>query len=284
MTPKILQTISLPMLAILALIASLAALAAVLSATATAETPAVEINVGADEELLTKLTIEGVASRSVQFDGAVGRFTVSALRDSIVTAVSDGNDAVTKISEAVVENCTPGEENADHTSAPTCISPNGLQTVGISIREEFDWTERGRVSKGFRYENSLSIAIRGTGFAGGLVDLVVRAGGDLVRFDGISFTASGRAEAERLALLDAIDDARATADSIADHMSYEIVRIVELNPVGQLTASNVAHEEAEEAMAMADDSFTPTPVFGGSETVSSRVRIVFELRPLSVEE
>ncbi|MXY86529.1 MAG: DUF541 domain-containing protein, partial [Chloroflexi bacterium] len=95
--------------------------------------------------------------------------------------------------------------------------------------------------------------------------------------------ASGRAEAERLALLDAIDDAQATADSIAAHMGYEIVRVVELSPVGSLTASRTILESAEEAMA--DDSFEPTPVFGGSESVTSRVRMVFELRPLTeVEE
>lgn len=233
---------------------------------------------------LTKLIVEGAASRSVGYDGTVGRFTISVLMPTVLEAVTAGNTAVTAISDSVDENCTETEpEEADPTADPTCISPNRLQTTRIRIHEEYDWTEQGRVSQGFRYENGLSIAIRGTEFAGGLVDLVITAGGDNVRFDGLDFTTSRRAETERLALLDAIDDAQSTADSIAEHMGYEIVRIVELSPISSLSASRFT-AEAEEA-AMADESFEPTPVFGGSESITSRVRMVFELRPLpEVEE
>lgn len=232
------------------------------------------------DEQLTTLTIEGAASRSVSYDGAVGRFTVSVLEPTVLEAVSAGNTAVKAIADSVDQNChESGPDDNQELDAPICVSPNGLQTTRIRIHEEFDWTERGRVSQGFRYENGLSIAVEGTDFAGGLVDLVIQAGGDHVRFDGLDFTATGRAEAERLALLDAIDDAQATADSIAAHMGYEIVRIVELNPVGSPTASQTV-ERAEFADS-ADEGFEPTPVFGGSESVTSRVRMVFELRPMS---
>ncbi len=232
----------------------------------------------------TTLVVEGAGSRSVSHDGTVGRFTVSVLRPSVLEAVSVGNVAVTAIRDSVAENCTPGEENADHTAPPTCISPNGLQTTSINIHEEYDWTEEGRVSNGFRYENRLSLALRGTGFAGGLVDLVIKAGGDVVRFDGLSFTPSRRAETQKLALLDAIDDAQETADLMVDHMGYEIVRIVEITQPGEVAGFRAYEFEAEQA-AMADDGgFVPTPVFGGSEPVTEIVRIVFEIRPLPAQE
>lgn len=270
--------------ALLAAAISLLALLA-LSSPAMAESPSpVEISVDvntADPEP-TILTVEGAASRSVSHDGTVGRFTISVLRPTLLEAASAGNVAANAIADSVAEHCTKEEpEDADHTAEPSCISPNGLETTRIRIHEKFDWTEQGRVSQGFRYENGLSIAIRGTGFAGGLVDLVIRAGGDLVRFDGLDFTTSQRAEIERLALLDAIDDAQATATAIAAHMGYEIVRVVELSPLGSLTAAQV-FEEAEAAMA--DDGFEPTPVFGGMESITSRVRMVFELRPATANE
>ena len=234
------------------------------------------------EEPLTRLTIEGAASRSVSYDGTVGSFTISVLRPTVLEAVSSGNTAAKAIADAVAEGCVTEEpEGAEASDEPTCISANGLQTTRIRIYEEYDWTEQGRISQGFRYENGLSIAIQGTDFAGGLVDLVIEAGGDNVRFDGLDFTASQRAEVERLALLDAIDDTQATADAIAGHMGYEIVRIVELSPQGSLTANRV-HEEA--AQATADSSFEPTPVFGGSESITSRVQMIFELRPLPPTE
>ncbi len=233
------------------------------------------------EEQLTRLTIQGAASRSVSYDGTIGRFTISVLKPTILEAVSAGNTAVTAIADSVEENCTETEpevaDDSEDSDDPTCVSPNGLQTTRIRIHEEYDWTEQGRVSQGFRYENGLSIAVQGTEYAGGLVDLVIKAGGDQVRFDGLDFTTSRRAEVERLALLDAIDDAQATADSIAAHMGYEIVRIVELSPLGGVSATRVTEEYAE---ATSDSAFEPTPVFGGSESITSRVQMIFELQPL----
>lgn len=260
-----------------------------LSSTAAAESPSpveISVDINPTESEPTVLTVEGAASRSVGYDGTVGRFTISVLRPTVLEAVSAGNVAAKAIADSVAEHCTteaPEASDGDQTAEPSCVSPNGLQTTRIRIQEEFDWTDRGRVSQGFRYENGLSIAIRGTDFAGGLIDLVIGAGGDLVRFDGLNFTTSQRAEIERLALLDAIDDAQATAAAIAAHMGYEIVRVAELSPLGTLTAARVYEQEAAEA-AMADSEFEPTPVFGGTESITSRVRMVFELRPATISE
>jgi len=225
----------------------------------------------------TTLTIEGAATRSIERDGTVARFSITVLDTSVRDAVSTGNSALADVRTALQMGCN------DDNSEQLCVPNDQLQTTSIRISEQFDWTEQGRVSLGFEYRNSLLARLDGVDQAGLLIDTILIAGGDHVRFDGLDFTASGRAEAERLALLDAIDDAQAKADSIADHMGYEIVRVVELSPVGSLTASRTILESAEEAMA--DDSFEPTPVFGGSESVTSRVRMVFELRPLAeVEE
>ncbi|MYD74291.1 MAG: DUF541 domain-containing protein [Chloroflexi bacterium] len=225
----------------------------------------------------TTLTIEGAATRSIERDGTVARFSITVLDTSVRDAVSTGNSALADVRTALQVGCN------DDNSGQLCVPNDQLQTTSIRISEQFDWTEQGRVSLGFEYRNSLLARLDGVDQAGLLIDTILIAGGDHVRFDGLDFTASGRAEAARLALLVAIDDAQATADSIAAHMGYEIVRVVELSPVGSLTASRTILESAEEAMA--DDSFEPTPVFGGSESVTSRVRMVFELRPLAeVEE
>ena len=227
----------------------------------------------------TELIVEGVGSRRVNYDGATARFTVSVLRSSPGQAVSEGNQTINAIAEQVEKQCTTDEPaDADHTADPTCISPSGLQTVGVGMHEEFDWTDSGRVSQGFRYENHLSISIRGTGFAGGLVDLFIAGGGENVRFDSLQFTVSRRAEIERLALLDAIDDARSTAASIAKHLNHDLVRLVRVSRSTSF-ASPIYEFEQARAEPAADAAFTPTPVFGGSEVVTSQVQLVYELRP-----
>lgn len=247
---------------------------------------------GADEQMgeatpivipevkLTELTVVGTGSRSVSYDGSTGRFVVSVLRDSLITAVSDGNKTVKAIADAIAEKCTKEEpKDADHTAAPTCISPNGLQTVDIRIQEEYDWTEQGRVSRGFRYDNHLEIAIRGTGFAGGLVDMIITAGGNNVRLENLRFTSSRRAEVERLAMLDAIDDARSTARNIAKHMGYSIERIVKVTRTASFDPYGGNDIARAESLEGASDESVPTPVFGGAQVVTSRITMVFELKP-----
>ena len=225
----------------------------------------------------TILTVQGTASRSASYDGAVARFSVRVLRDSILAAVSDGNSAVASIAAAVDARCTAAAmTDVDGSIADACVSPRGLQTLGIRIEEEFDYTDQGRISEGFLYENRLSIAIEGTEFAGGLVDLVIGAGGDSVRFEGLGFTTSQRAEIERLAMLDAIDSARLTARTIADHMGYEIVRIVELNP---RESYQVELESGRAEALPAAAAPAPTRVFAGQAVITSRVSLTFELRP-----
>jgi len=227
----------------------------------------------------TELVVEGVGSRRVNYDGATARFTVSVLRSSPGQAVSEGNKTINAIAEQVEKQCTAEEPaDADHTAEPTCISPSGLQTVGVGMFEEFDWTESGRVSNGFRYENRLSISIQGTGFAGGLVDLVIAGGGQNVRFDSLQFTVSRRAEIERLALLDAIDDARSTAAAIAKHLDHYLVRLVRVSRPTSF-ASPVYDDARAQSLSAEDSAITPTPVFGGSEVVTSQVQLVYELRP-----
>ncbi|MDE2746445.1 MAG: SIMPL domain-containing protein [Chloroflexota bacterium] len=234
------------------------------------------VTVWPEQESATTLTIEGAASRSIVLDGTVARFSISVLDQSVLGAVSIGNSALVDVNTALLMGC-----NDDHPEQ-LCVPTEQLQTTSIRIYEEFDWNEGRRESVGFRYENSVSARIDGVDQAGLLIDTILTAGGDHVRFEGLTFTSSGRAEAERLAMLDAIDDAQATAESIAAHMGYEIVRVVELSPVGNLTASRTILESAEAAMS--DEAFEPTPVFGGSESVTSRVRMVFELRPLTSED
>ncbi len=229
----------------------------------------------------TELIVVGVGTRNISYDGAVGRFTVSVLRDSIVTAVNDGNRTLQDIAAAVEESCSETEpESADHTADPTCISPAGLETLGIRIEEEFDWTEAGRVSRGFRYENQMQIAIRGTGFAGGLVDLVISSGGDNTRFDGLSFTASQRPVAQQKALLAAVDDARSTAEEIASHIGFEIVRIAKIAPVAGYTPFREIGS-AQYSIAADELESVPTPVFAGSATVTAQVDMVFEIREIA---
>ncbi|MCY3569555.1 MAG: SIMPL domain-containing protein, partial [Chloroflexi bacterium] len=202
---KALHATSARLLALLGLVAVAAALLVMGALRAGAEEEYDLKLVPSSSERLTTLTIEGAASRTIDRDGTVARFSITVLDESVRDAVATGNSALVDVRTALQMGCN------DDNSEQLCVPPDQLQTTSIRIDEQFDWTEQGRVSLGFEYRNSVLARIDGVDQAGLLIDTILIAGGDHVRFDSVDFTASGRAEAERLALLDAIDDAQATA-------------------------------------------------------------------------
>ena len=225
----------------------------------------------------TTLVISGTGSRSVERDGTIARFSINVLDPSAAKAASTGNNALVNVKTALEMGCN--DDNPDQ----LCVSGNHLQTISIRIYEDFDWIEGQRTSLGFRYVNSVQARMEGVEQAGLLIDAIIQAGGDHVRLDDLSFTSSRRAETQKLALLDAIDDAQETADLMVDHMGYEIVRIVEITQPSATGSFRAYEFETEQAAMAADGGFVPTPVFGGSEPVNASVRIVFEIRPLPEE-
>ena len=107
-----------------------------------------------------------------------------------------------------------------------------------------------------------------------------RAGGDAVRIDGIDFDVADRSEVERLVLLDAVDDARATADAIAAHIGMTVLGAVEIavtSSLSPVTRTNAVDREE----AAADDSFAllSSPVFSGPDTIVARVSVIYRLGP-----
>ena len=211
------------------------------------------------------IVVHGVAAREVDPDQTVVRFAVQALDPSASAAVTRGGEALDRIVAAL---------EAD------AVDTTNLRTTSVSLREEFDWTEEGRVSLGFRYSSSVRLRVDGVDQAGMLLDLIVSAGGDAVRIDGIDFDVADRAEVERLVLLDAVDDARATADAIAAHIGMTVLGAVEIavtSSLSPVTRTNAVDREE----AAADDSFAllSSPVFSGPDTIVARVSVIYRLGP-----
>ena len=111
----------------------------VLSATAEAETPAVEINVAGEADNLTTLTVVGVGTRSVDYDGAIARFRVTTVRDSALEARQAGNLVVQAIHDVIDQNCTPASRKTRITrrrppaSLPTVCKPSVSDSASSGI-------------------------------------------------------------------------------------------------------------------------------------------------------
>lgn len=218
----------------------------------------------AEAESRTTITVTGAASRSLTTDQTTVDFTVSALAEGARTAVQRAETAL-----AAITTRLRWLNGVDHEK---------IFTRNVSLREEFDWTEQGRVSRGFRYGHLLTLRIEGTDLAGEVIDAIVGAAEGAVEINNVSFSTSTRAAVERQVMLAAIGDARATAEAIAAELGKTISDTLEITVVNALSPIEV--EEVEQAAEEeADTAYTAAPrIRGGQESVSVSVRAVFAAR------
>ena len=211
----------------------------------------------------TMLTVRGVATRALTPDQTTIQFEVSALDETARNAVRAGDRALRAIQSGL---------------RAYRVSDDQLHTQRVSLREEYDWTEQGRVSLGFRYSQSLTLQVEGTDRAGQLIDRIVSAGDGAVSINSVSFSASGRAEAEREVLLAAMDDARATADAMAAQIGKEIFDTIEVTVASNLSpVATVEREEAASDGGATADSIAPL-IRAGQDDVQVSVVMKFVAR------
>ena len=242
-------------------IALIAALLALSGAQADGHT---EGETAAPEAAATTISVQGSASQSLTTDETVIEFNVSALSEQATGAVQQAELAL-----AAVTTRLRWMGGVDHEQ---------LFTRNVSLREEYDWTDAGRVLRGYRYTHSLSLKVEGTDGAGAVIDAIVRAGEGKVSIDNVSFTASNRAATERSVLLAAVRDARATAEAIAAEIGKAVVDTLEVRVTSGLSPVGVTEEQAEAEAATADSDFSAPQLRGGQEDVRVSVQVVFAAR------
>ncbi|HEY8536240.1 MAG TPA: SIMPL domain-containing protein, partial [Vicinamibacterales bacterium] len=87
------------------------------------------------------------------------------------------------------------------------IPDAAIRTVSFNLREDFDYTSGGRVSRGFVVTNAIEVRVDDLTRLGRLVDEVIKAGATSI--SGIRFELKDRDAVEREALRRAVEDARA---------------------------------------------------------------------------
>jgi hypothetical protein len=149
------------------------------------------------------------------------------------------------------------------------IPQDAIRTVGINLREEVDWVNGKRTSRGYVVSNSIEVRVDDLDALGKVMDAAVTAGatgvGD-VRFD-----LKDRAGAEREALKLAVADARARADAAAAGAGLRVGAVLRVEeqtgrggppiPMTRMTTMAVAAAQPE------------TPVAAGKIQIVSNVTL-----------
>jgi uncharacterized protein YggE len=168
-------------------------------------------------------------------------------------------------------------ENADNMSAVIAaikalgVSEDDIVTTSYSVYPQYDYTDSGRVFKGYTVTNLVQITVKDLDKVGDVIDAAAAAGANQI--NGISFGLSDakREELKSNAYITALTDAQDKAEIIASTLGLSIsgVQSVTENSYVPVMSYSVA-----EGVDMAK-SYAPTPVLSGELAVTVNVYIVF---------
>lgn len=212
---------------------------------------------GASVAGVPTVTAYGEAAIRAQPDEALLLITVSALHAGPGPALAD----VARQSAAVEALLTELE-----------ISSPDRQTAGVTVGEEFDHTERGRRSLGFRARASVSVRLTDAALIG---RLIARAANDLqARVDGPHWQIAPGNPVYLEAARQAAADAKRRAQALAEGSEARLGPLLKVcEPADSLLRARVAWRTP--ALAAADEPMMP--IERGQHEVRAVVQATFAL-------
>jgi uncharacterized protein len=151
------------------------------------------------------------------------------------------------------------------------ISGDAVRTLGFNLREDFDFVNGKRVSRGYAVSNSVEVRVDDLEALGGLMDAAVQAGATGV--SGIRFDLKDRTGVEREALRLAVADARARADAAAAGGGARVVSVVRIEEQGVAMPPQPMPMMRMAATAASDE----TPVSPGQIQIQASVTLTAAL-------
>ncbi len=163
------------------------------------------------------------------------------------------------------------------------IAENDVQTRHFDIRPEYEWqemTENGvRTSKsvliGYRVSNSLTVKARDLDNVGTVIDHTAEAGGDAIRFNGLSFTTEDLSPAMAQLREDAVNDAMSKAAHFAELAGVDLGDLIFISDGTVARPLTQTYPETRAFMAASLDA--PTSISAGELDVSLTVQTAFAI-------
>lgn len=215
-------------------------------------------------EKAREITVVGTGEASAKPDIAMTGLSVLRTAETAREALDAANAAMAEVVAAM---------------KALGIEARDLQTSGFQINPQYryenraDGTQLPPVLIGYEVRNTLQVRIRDIAAIGGILDkavtLGVNQGGD------ISFGNDDPSALRTEAHKDAVADARATAETLAEAAGVSLGRVVSISTAEEVSPPMPA-PMVRMAMA-APEMDKSVPIEAGENTVTATVRIVFEI-------
>jgi uncharacterized protein YggE len=186
-------------------------------------------------------------------DIATLRLGIEAQEATIAEAQSQATEAMNRVMAALTDN---GVEEQD------------IQTQYFSIRQITRWVDGEQVVVGYRVTNMVTTKIRDIDNAGIIIGAVAEAGGDLTRIDSIGFSVDDLAVYYEQARQEAMADANAKAEQLAELAGVNLGRPTYISESIQVPPTFRMAEAAISAV---------TPISPGEMEISLTVQVAYAI-------
>ena len=144
------------------------------------------------------------------------------------------------------------------------LDENDLETVSFNVYPEYDWTDNGRVLKGYRATHSLDLTVDDIDSIGAYLDIVVKSGVNQINNIRFEIDDSTKKELQVEALQKATEDARVKAGAIASGLGKKVGKVVSISDstvnVNPWFYKGGAMLETADAAAITEISFSDVEV------------------------
>lgn len=206
------------------------------------------------------LTVNGKGEMSAAPDVAYLNLAVETTAKSAQQAVKENAEKTNSVIEAIKARL--GENDK-------------VSTAGYNLSPIYEYNNQTNNSefKGYRASNQIVVEVHNLKQIGAIIDATAEAG--LNNIQGLRFETTKSAELRKKALAEAVKDAKATADVLAQAAGVKITRILQLSPSYDYPVP-VYRDYAMSAKEGAAPP-PPTPIEPGELTINATVNIVFEI-------
>ena len=217
----------------------------------------------------TGIWVTGTGEVTVNPDIATLQVGVEAQEATVAEAQDEASEAMYKVMTALTDRGVKSED---------------IQTQYFRIRERTRWDEPSgqEIVVGYRVTNKVTAKIRDLEKVGSIIDAVVKAGGNLIRIDDLSFSVDDPSVYYDEAREKATADARDKAEKLANQAGVKlggptyIAESAHMPPIYE----GMVYAIAEGAIPAPAPAPAPAPpsVSPGEVTVSLTVQIAYSIR------
>ncbi|MFI5322067.1 MAG: SIMPL domain-containing protein [Thermodesulfobacteriota bacterium] len=205
------------------------------------------------------LSVTGNGKADASPDIAYLTLSVETLAKAASQAVRDNSETTNKVIEVIKAKLGKNDK---------------VSTAGYNLAPVYEYNNQTNKTefKGYRASNRVIVEMHNLNEIGKIIDSAAQAG--LNNIENLSFDTTKRNEYRRDALKAAVNDAKATAETLSKAAGVSLTKILQLSPTFDYPVPVYRNYAlAKEAAAPAP----PTPIEPGDISIGASVNIVFEI-------